>query len=155
MRACTQNKPEDRLPAWAKQRQALAAASGTSRAGMGGRRPAVIRAGSTSTSTRPVAAKVDSWQQRKGSSVASASERRASGTGLAANSGRRSGAGSSSQGQQQPQQSQGGERRPEYDGPDGNLAAMIERDMLDSSPGITCVLPNASVHLRAAKCFCA
>ena len=73
--------------------------------------------GSGAGKQQPVGPRVDSWLKRP-------------------QAGGQPGSKQSSNQQQQGQQRESLARKVEYTGPDGDLAVNLERDMLDSSPGI-------------------
>lgn len=115
--------PEDRMPSWARKQPARSEGSGTqsnaAAAGANRRRGTTIS--STSAGGRPVPSRVDSWNKRAGAGPAA---------GAAA--GGAAGAGGGAQGAAKG----AGVKKSEYMGPDGDLVANLERDVLDRSPGI-------------------
>eukprot|EP00877_Chromochloris_zofingiensis_P010484 jgi/Chrzof1/568/Cz01g20220.t1 len=118
--------PEDRLPVWARNNsqphmRAAPAAGPSTAAPVPGRRRATMS--NSGSNTRPVVSKVDSWQQRRPGPAAQAAG--IAGSAPAVDSRRPGGGAAAAQ-----------VRKTEYVGPDGDLVANLERDMLDSSPGI-------------------
>lgn len=123
-----QGNPEDRLPVWARNNsqphmRAAPAAGPSTAAPVPGRRRATMS--NSGSNTRPVVSKVDSWQQRRPGPAAQAAG--IAGSAPAVDSRRPGGGAAAAQ-----------VRKTEYVGPDGDLVANLERDMLDSSPGIRC-----------------
>ncbi|WIA42532.1 hypothetical protein OEZ86_008515 [Tetradesmus obliquus] len=111
------------MPSWARKQPARSEGSGTqsnaAAAGANRRRGTTIS--STSAGGRPVPSRVDSWNKRAGAGPAA---------GAAA--GGAAGAGGGAQGAAKG----AGVKKSEYMGPDGDLVANLERDVLDRSPGI-------------------
>jgi hypothetical protein len=158
-------QPEERLPNWARAK-GPAAAGGLQQvpgpAGPSGRRRAVVSnavggGSGGGGNTRAVPARVDSWQKRNGAVGAGgggggvnaaglataggggdASARRGSAGagGVAAGGGSGGGGGAAAGGGGGANGPAAGVRRAEYMGPDGDLVANLERDMLDRSPGV-------------------
>lgn len=115
------------MPSWARKQPARAdnGPPSTSSAAVNGRRRGTTIS-STTAGGRPIASRVDSWNKRPGSGSSSS---RVAAPGTAPGSaGGTAGAAGVAKGP--------GIKKTEYMGPDGDLVANLERDVLDRSPGI-------------------
>eukprot|EP00878_Enallax_costatus_P033944 GHUV01037534.1.p1 GENE.GHUV01037534.1~~GHUV01037534.1.p1 ORF type:complete len:340 (+),score=102.62 GHUV01037534.1:669-1688(+) len=118
--------PEDRMPAWARKQPSQVSRAEPANNAAARRRGATS---STSAGGRPGVARGDSMNRRPGSSGnASSSVGGAGGTGGGAGSAGGAAGAAAAKGP--------GVKKMEYMGPDGDLVANLERDVLDRSPGI-------------------
>ena len=158
------SRPEDRMPVWARTKSGSSAGGGggaSSAGGAGGpsgrRRAAVSSVPNSSGGGggRAAPARGDSWNRRPSAGgmtpstevggrrpISAAS---AGAPGAAAAAAANGGGGGGTPGAGAGGAAAAGVRaRGEYLGPDGDLVANLERDMLDSSPGVRCVYEAAA-----------
>ncbi|KAF8063864.1 AAA1 [Scenedesmus sp. PABB004] len=124
------SNPEDRMPSWARKQPAPGRTDSGSQLGAAAGRRRGAAVSSAAAGGRPAAARVDSWSRRPGSNGSAGSAGGAGAAAAAAAGGGAGGAGGAKGG------SGAGVKKTEYLGPDGDLVANLERDVLDRSPGI-------------------
>lgn len=142
------NNPEDRMPAWARKVPRSDTgpgpgsnpqhASSTTTAARRRANTVQCTAGTAVGSRPPAVPRGDSMHRKAGSNGVGAAAAPAAGAGGAA-------------GAKQP----AGIKKTEYMGPDGDLVANLERDVLDRSPGIRCALDRCHWTMTVIVCVLA
>lgn len=131
------SNPEDRMPTWARKQPSQVSRAESANNAAARRRGATS---STSAGGRPAVTRGDSVNRRPGSS----GNAHSSIGGLGGGASSAGGAGVKGPGL----------KKMEYMGPDGDLVANLERDVLDRSPGIRCVRrPPVTLYLGFSSMF--